>query len=342
MISSVLTLLALSPLAGAADLVLDGESMSASGTLTYDSVTLVNGSILTVEDYDGTGETGTLAILADSIYVDATSSIVASGAGYRGVLDAPGEGPGGGDGGSCCRDSGGGGAHGGDGGMGTVDGCSDTDGTGGDAYADESVIGHSMGSAGGSAGTADGDSGGYGGDGGGSIWLQAALLTIEGTLQADGRPGSVTNNDASGGGAGGGILLVADTLVCTGTLSATGGEGANTDDGGGGGGGGFVRQLYDTAGTTCAVDVSPGDSGCYAEDGSIGISASGTYDFDGDGYTWSEGDCDPQDGDVNPGESETWYDGTDADCDGESDYDADGDGYDSDLYGGEDCDDGDG
>jgi len=51
------------------------------------------------------------------------------------------------------------------------------------------------------------------------------------------------------------------------------------------------------------------------------------------------GDCDDASASVNPSASELWYDGIDQDCDGGSDYDADGDGFDSDLFGGDDCDD---
>ncbi|MFT5685694.1 MAG: hypothetical protein ACI8RZ_006648, partial [Myxococcota bacterium] len=62
-------------------------------------------------------------------------------------------------------------------------------------------------------------------------------------------------------------------------------------------------------------------------------------DYDGDGYTIDDGDCDESDSAVNPGATEVWYDGIDGDCDGASDYDADGDGEDSSDYGGDDCDD---
>ncbi|MBO85437.1 MAG: hypothetical protein CL927_08770, partial [Deltaproteobacteria bacterium] len=50
-------------------------------------------------------------------------------------------------------------------------------------------------------------------------------------------------------------------------------------------------------------------------------------DQDGDGISFEDGDCDPNDGKVFPGAIETWYDGIDADCASDDDYDADKDGW---------------
>ncbi len=44
-------------------------------------------------------------------------------------------------------------------------------------------------------------------------------------------------------------------------------------------------------------------------------SSCGDYDYDGDGWTGNEGDCDEADASVNPGQTESW-DGVDNDCDG--------------------------
>ena len=64
------------------------------------------------------------------------------------------------------------------------------------------------------------------------------------------------------------------------------------------------------------------------------------FDYDGDGYSPDDGDCDDTALAVNPGATEVWYDGLDSDCDGASDFDQDGDGYDATAWGGTDCDDG--
>ncbi len=62
-------------------------------------------------------------------------------------------------------------------------------------------------------------------------------------------------------------------------------------------------------------------------------------DYDVDGYTVAEGDCNDGNPRISPAATERWYDGIDKDCDGASDYDADGDGHDAEAYGGDDCND---
>jgi hypothetical protein len=49
-------------------------------------------------------------------------------------------------------------------------------------------------------------------------------------------------------------------------------------------------------------------------------------DYDGDGFTVADGDCDDLNDAVGPGAAEIWYDGFDQDCAGDDDYDQDGDG----------------
>ena len=63
------------------------------------------------------------------------------------------------------------------------------------------------------------------------------------------------------------------------------------------------------------------------------------HDWDEDGYTEDQGDCDDDNPDINPGEEEVYYDDIDSNCDGLNDFDADADGHISANWGGDDCDD---
>lgn len=63
------------------------------------------------------------------------------------------------------------------------------------------------------------------------------------------------------------------------------------------------------------------------------------HDWDEDGYTEDQGDCDDDNPNVHPGMQEEYYDDVDANCDGLNDFDADQDGHISDNWGGDDCDD---
>ena len=63
------------------------------------------------------------------------------------------------------------------------------------------------------------------------------------------------------------------------------------------------------------------------------------HDWDEDGYTENEGDCNDYNAGINPGIEEVYYNDIDQNCDGQSDFDADGDGHLSLNWGGDDCDD---
>ena len=63
--------------ASAADLIVDGTTLTLYGEHEYDNVQIINGGILYVRPYDGTAGTGTLVIDADSIVVDATTKSAA-------------------------------------------------------------------------------------------------------------------------------------------------------------------------------------------------------------------------------------------------------------------------
>ncbi len=191
-----LNTLAARPVSAQNHLIVDGTTVQLGGILRYDSVSVINGGRINVIPFDGTDRvnTGNLELIAPSIFVDATSSIVATGAGYQGRLCLDGAGPtafpqSGGRGGCSVADSGGGGAHFGAGGRGTKDcpgsvcvfprdweencgtypgtgttcnitgGCSDGDGlptVAGQAYS-HSIYEIEFGAAGGDAGCRDGD-----------------------------------------------------------------------------------------------------------------------------------------------------------------------------------------
>jgi hypothetical protein len=115
--------------AQAQTLVVDGTSTTLAGQQRYDHICVINGGVINVTPYAGgsTSTTGNLELIAGSVYVDATSRIVARGAGYSTPLCSDGSGPpgaptAGGRGGCSVMDSGGGGAHFGGGGRGTIDG----------------------------------------------------------------------------------------------------------------------------------------------------------------------------------------------------------------------------
>ncbi|HEY2410527.1 MAG TPA: hypothetical protein VGI10_31200, partial [Polyangiaceae bacterium] len=108
-----------------------GRACEYGGTQSFDSVTLTNGAVIYVTNYDNTvankGAKGNLVLKsATSISIDKTSRVTVKGGGYQPDLCNDGPGPtsfplSGGRGGCSVKDSGGGGAHFGNGGRGTKD-----------------------------------------------------------------------------------------------------------------------------------------------------------------------------------------------------------------------------
>src|SRR5690349_19176794 len=88
-------IVALSTRASAQDLVVDNTTITLGGTHRYNTVRVVNNGRINVPAFNGTDRqnTGNLVLVAQSITVDATSSIVATGAGYQPVLCGNGSGP---------------------------------------------------------------------------------------------------------------------------------------------------------------------------------------------------------------------------------------------------------
>ena len=115
------------PAAGLAqDLTVNAKTITLGGVRKYNKVQVLNGGRIQVPKYNGKDRvnTGNLQIVANSIHVDAKSSISADGSGYQPLVCDNGAGPNstaGGRGGCAVMDSGGGGAHFGKGGRGTKD-----------------------------------------------------------------------------------------------------------------------------------------------------------------------------------------------------------------------------
>src|SRR5688572_9257849 len=72
----------------AQDLVVDNMTVTLGGTQRFTNVRVVNNGRINVPAFDGTdrANTGNLVIVAESITIDATSRIDATGAGYQPVL----------------------------------------------------------------------------------------------------------------------------------------------------------------------------------------------------------------------------------------------------------------
>jgi hypothetical protein len=266
------------------DLSLNNTVTTLSGEYQYDTVTITNNSIVyLVPGYY-------LKIYANSIFLDATASIIAD---DRGYLGGDGGKIGGGPGAGSCGyyGSGGGGAGygstGGDGGLGgyAVDyGTANDEGMGGVSYGDSLPLSFDFGSGGGGGGYGEGSTGtphqgtvgGDGGNGGGAVFMDAPQIRLDGVISAEGSDGAsgakaATASGGGGGGSGGTIVirgydvnLSSATLSAKGGTGGDGGEGANSYKGGGGGGGsgGRIKIFYeDSAYTTPSYSVAGGAGG---------------------------------------------------------------------------------
>ncbi|MBN1762635.1 MAG: hypothetical protein JW878_06135 [Methanomicrobia archaeon] len=223
------------------DLTLNNMVTTLSGEHQYDTITITNNSIvyLVPGNY--------LRLYANTILIDATSSVIADGKGYAGGVGGQ-IGSGAGFGSFGFNGSGGGGAgHGGEGGDGGRGGLSlekgiATDiGNGGIFYGDNLSTSFEFGSGGGGGGYGEGGQGaphqgqvgGTGGYGGGVVVLDAALIRIAGNISADGDDGTDGSEAkyASGGGGGGsgGTILIRgyEVNLSSATLSARGGAGGD-------------------------------------------------------------------------------------------------------------------
>ena len=185
--------------------------------------------------------------------------------------DGSGGGPGGTGAGvaGAAAKGGGGGAGGGAGGAGAGDSGGGVGAAGGASYGSTGTVTSpisaddlSQGSGGGGGGANASVSGGSGAPGGAAIYIEAASMTVTGSILVDGSTasavafGSNATNPGGGGGGGGGSVLLRVTgqlaLSAGAVLSAKGAGGANVDSSfvradkapGGGGGGGRIKLFF--------------------------------------------------------------------------------------------------
>ena len=177
-----------------------------------------------------------LQIAASNVTVYAGGKIDVNGKGYQGNPGAAGYGPGGGNG----VNYGAGGGYGGKGGDGY------NAGSGGTNYGLASApVDPGSGAKGHSSYPANTP-----GSGGGAVHIRATgLVTIDGSITANGTDGQV---NYAGGGSGGGIYIECSTFQGSGLIWANGGNGT-TGETGGGGGGGRIAIVYTNAATQAGL-----------------------------------------------------------------------------------------
>ncbi|UJR83857.1 MopE-related protein [Sandaracinus amylolyticus] len=297
-------------IASAQDLVVNNTTVTLGGVHRYRTVRVTNNGRILVPAFNGTNRTttGNLVLIAESIVVDATSSIEARGAGYQPVICGNGSGPAsaplsGGRGGCAVLDSGGGGAHFGRGGRGTKD-CFVFGATTSCQFPQEfeELCGALNGTNNGCVAT--GGSTCYDNDGLPSVAgdsYRHSIYEIEfGAAGGDKGCRDGFDNVSTGGAGGGRIVLVGLTAAGTGTVQVDGrinaagrrGCGSGNDSGGGGAGGSILIvgdqvQVGATGFVTAAGglggDTNSGMGGQPDAADCVGRQAGGTCDDCGGG-----------------------------------------------------------
>lgn len=336
--------------------IADGQRTWLNGDKLYENV-MVAGTVSVVPYDQVDANTGWVVIRAHEITIESTGLIEATGAGFPGA-------PAGGKGynndagaGQTPPESdppnpGGGGAHVGSGGVGTtILGCTvfpnAAGGTPYDLASDPLALSAAtrfggFGSAGGSAHSGTNDHTNQGGSGGGIIILEAARITLDGRLDADGQDAPTDTlgwgvlGAASGGGAGGTVVILTNEFSygASAEVSVQGGEGAvddaqrNVVGGSGGGGRITLRVGSDNSGflSQLRVEGGPGQFDCSVHPGGQPGSAEivdspSCVDADRDGHA-SElcggGDCNDGDDSIHPDRDEL-CNLIDDNCSGEAD-----------------------
>jgi hypothetical protein len=231
--------------------IASGGNLVADAATTLGTVTLNSGGKIS-HTFNTTAETYEANVTATAITINSGGSIDVSSDGYSGgASGAAGGGSSTGKGAlGGASSGGGGGGHGGNGGSGQ----GGAGGAGGSTY-DSQTNPVNIGSGGG------GGANGAGGAGGGALILNVTnLLSVSGTINANGAVGT-NSSFGGGGGSGGTINITATDLTCSnGAITANGGNGQGSTASGGGGGGG--RILFTLSGTkNCIGTVATGGTG---------------------------------------------------------------------------------
>lgn len=278
----------------------EGASIELGGEHCYAQWVKIDGTV-TVPQYAGDPNTGTLTLKSQTILVGASGKIVADSAGMAGgnpsaqltVGGFGGQGTGkgcGGGPGSSVGQAGSGAGYGGVGGASgnsygmnnpcnscdeaTISHCGGAVGVvGGTDMGEDVAIGFGGGAAGNSSGCSN--AGGRGGRGGGSVLLLANdWVQVDGSVSARGEEPPGDNSACGyraggGGGSGGGIVVAADSVLGAGTIDARGGNGGQglgetpgqTWAWGGGGGGGGRIKVFSPADTFSGMRRVEGGAG---------------------------------------------------------------------------------
>jgi hypothetical protein len=245
-----------------------------------------SGGTIQVEPYGGPGSAGgSLTIRAKRIDVESGGRISADYAGFRGRIEANGEGPGGGEGGIASlvglgpavslrgmgplhfTGAGAGGGYGGRAGDGMYD-QPRGQWRGGRPYGSADGPEALWGSAGGAPPRTHHEIESLpGGNGGGAITLEAAIVRIGGEVTANGANGVHGEYDSAGGGSGGTVIVRAGKLEVDGRIAANGGRGGQGWDVGGAGGGGRIKLAYARGNAPMSrLFVSPGQGPCPGDE----------------------------------------------------------------------------
>lgn len=275
------------------------SSVEVCGSLnTYDNVTVLAGTTLTICAKNTTGGTGFWNVSAN--YINVYGNISGNGKGFSGGnWNAGGQGYQGqtfnisagilstannitAGGGGLSTGAGGGGANAGAGGNGGAG--ANAGGAGGIAYMWSSNYSGTMGGGGGGSGW-DGYGSGTGGGAGGALLILKATknITVTGVITLNGSVGGSGvdgGNAGGGGGAGGTITLFGNTInITNGRVYASGGDGgaaAASHGIGGGGGGGRINLIYGTLNNGTLISVAGGAVGNV---GTVGVIYYQTFSF---------------------------------------------------------------